>query len=290
MLSRAHAKYDAARLYGRSTKVVWPGSPAREDACAHAPVHVLAPGPRRPGPDVFRLVAHGTVGVTDTLIGEAMADQIPFSRFADLVEGRLDAVEAEALRRQLAEAGPEDRTVAEWIEWFGTVSARFRYPTPPVELVERVRTMMAARPTPLARLLAGARSFACRLVEDMQTGPMLAGARSVDLAASHQLLFEAPDGAEISVQVRSGPGGLARVDGQVLADQPVRSVALVRGNEIEEGVTDAFGEFAFAAFPVADGTDAQTGPVSLTLVVSMDDGFATIELGDYVSSAEKDTR
>ncbi len=167
-------------------------------------------------------------------------ENISFEKLIDLVEGRLNKIDAQRLQTLIAD-DPAASNVHEWITNFVSIAQQSTLQSPPAATRSALEDLLPARAT----LADGAQrivSYIAQLIRDVPTGAALAGARSASVDARRQLMFDVGEGADLIVQLELN-GDRILVSGQVLASEPSWNVRLVGEHSSLEVVADEFGEF-----------------------------------------------
>jgi hypothetical protein len=164
-----------------------------------------------------------------------------FEQMIDLVEGRLNEVDAQRLQTLIA-TDPAASNVHEWITNFVSIAQQSTLQSPPAATRSALEDLLPARAT----LADGAQrvvNYLAQLIRDVPTGVAFAGARSTSVDAHRQLMFDIGEGADLSVQLEMKEDRIL-VSGQVLAAEPSWKVLLVSEHSSLELVADEFGEFS----------------------------------------------
>lgn len=198
----------------------------------------------------------------------------------DHLEGRLEPEHARMVADHLARAEGADAELVTWLRRFQEAARGVTFASPPPELVQRLYTLMPARPPLMARLADAAGAIVARLVQDLTPGPMLAGARG-EVATGRQLLFEAEDGTEITLRLVPGPAGTAAIDGQIFGDDPARYLEITDPTGRHTGQADDAGEFAFPSVTATPGAD-------LVLLVQTGTAPIRVDLSPYIPFASQE--
>jgi hypothetical protein len=166
-------------------------------------------------------------------------------RILDLIEGRLQGPEAEALQLRIA-SEPALAEINAWHGRFQQITAPLAFAVVPTATHDALEQLLPKQ-HPVSDAIGKASLYVSRLLRDLSAGPAFAGARTGGRQTSRQLLFAIGDDAELMIQIEAtGPGTNRRqIVAQVLAPDPVCAVQVIDASSTTAVVTDEFGQFSF---------------------------------------------
>lgn len=195
----------------------------------------------------------------------------------DLVEGRLSEEQARQLTEEI-EADPELQAAHRWVRNFESMAARTTLvPAPPS--THAMLVGLLPQPRRIGDTLDQFVDFVGRLIRDVAVGPTLAGARGVALDSKRQLLFDAGDDTDVTIELSFSVDAVL-VSGQLLADYPAADVLVIGDQSTIELSTDAYGEFS-SEIP---------RPMSLRLQITTTSRRVELDLTPYLDPAVTSTR
>ena len=190
----------------------------------------------------------------------------------DLVEGRLSHDEVLRLTAEI-DADPELSAAHEWVRNFRSMAERTTLVPVPTS-TRSMLTSLLPEPRPTRPTLGQLVDIVARLIRDVTAGPAFAGARGVALDSKHQLLFDAGDDTDVTIELEF-TGDALRVSGQLLADDAVAAVLLTGDRFTDQLETDENGEFS-TTVPV---------PMSLQLSITTTSQHIHLDLTPYLDPA-----
>ncbi len=190
----------------------------------------------------------------------------------DLVEGRLSADQALRLTAEI-DADPELGVAHEWVRSFRSMAERTTLVPAPASTRAKLIGLLPD-PSTTSNAVDQFVEFVGRLIRDVTAGPAFAGARGVGLDSKRQLLFDAGDDTEVTIELDFS-GDVLRVSGQLLADDPTGQVLITGDRSTVELTTDEYGEFS-TTIPV---------PTSLQLQITTTSQRSHLDITPYLDPA-----
>lgn len=159
----------------------------------------------------------------------------------DLVEGRLSQKQARHLTEEI-EADPELQAAHQWVRNFESMAARTTLLPAPAS-THATPARLLPQPRRIGDTFDQLVDFVGRLIRDVAVGPTFAGARGVSLDSKRQLLFDAGDDTDVTVELDFSADA-ALVSGQLLADELAGEVLVTGDRSTAELSINGYGEFS----------------------------------------------